>query len=78
MAPSKKVCCGSCNIFTLARILTILEFIMSILLFVFIHGAKFYKFGEIKTPKVGIGMEVGGANGFTPPDLDAPPLPPKH
>ena len=47
MAPSKEVCCGSFNIFTLARILTILEFIMSILLFVFIHGAKFSKFGEI-------------------------------
>ena len=46
MAPSKKVC-GSCNIFTLARILTILEFIMSILLFAFIHGAKFSTFGEI-------------------------------
>ena len=30
------------------------------------------------TPKVGIGMEVGGANGFTPADFDAPPLPPKH
>ena len=46
MALSKKVC-GCCHIFTLAKVLTIVELVMSILIFVFFLGAKFSQFGGI-------------------------------
>ena len=46
MALSKKVC-GCCHIFTLAKVLTIVELVVSILIFVFFLGVKFSKFGGI-------------------------------
>ena len=46
MTPSKSVC-GCCHIFTLAKVLTAVELVMSILVFVFLLGAKFTEFGGI-------------------------------